>query len=92
MTSRKTQSATPTFEEDLARLEALADRMEGGDLSLDELLTAFEEGTILSQSLQERLAKAQARLHEVKPAKEGGVTVTPTVLAQQGSLLDDLEP
>ena len=34
------------FEEALQKLEAIVNKMEGGDLSLEEALNAFEEGVL----------------------------------------------
>ena len=56
-----TDDARATFAEELARLEALVRRLEGGDVDLDEALRLFEEGvgrlrvarTLLEQSEQE---------------------------------------
>ena len=90
MTAKK-GSREPAFEEDLARLEALATKMEQGNLPLDELMEAYEEGSALSKTLQERLERAKARLSEVKVKKDGSVTVAPSTVAVQGTLLDDLE-
>jgi len=91
MTAKK-GNKEPSFEEELARLEALAERMEDGSLPLDELMNAYEEGAQLSKALQERLERAKARLNEVKAKKDGTVTVTPSNVAVQSSLLDELEP
>ena len=92
MTPKKTSKASvePTFEEDLARLEDLAEQMENGELPLDALMNAYEEGTAVAKALLDRLERAKARLSEVKIKKDGSVTVTPSELAVQGTLLDDL--
>lgn len=90
MTAKK-KSMEPTFEEELARLEELAERMEQGELPLDELMSAYEEGSKLSKSLTERLNKAKARLNEVKSGKNGEAEVVAGNAATQSSLLDVLE-
>ncbi|MDD3411807.1 MAG: exodeoxyribonuclease VII small subunit [Eubacteriales bacterium] len=77
-----------SFEEQLAALEQLADRMETGDLPLDELLTAYEQGMKLSAELKKRLEGAKARMLEVKEQKDG-VTLAP--VQRQATLLDGLE-
>ena len=38
----------------------------------------------------QRLDQARAKLYEVKTAKDGTVSVTPSEIATQGSLLDEL--
>ena len=50
------------FEKSLADLEALVERMEGGEMSLEESLQAFEQGVRLTQQCQRALAEAQQRV------------------------------
>lgn len=80
-----------SFEEDMAKLEALALQMEQSDMPLDALMSAYEEGTLLAKGLQERLERSKARLSEVKMQKDGSVVTTPSDIAVQGNLLDDME-
>lgn len=47
------------FEAALAQLEALVERMEGGDLGLDESIAAYERGTALARVCQQRLDAAE---------------------------------
>lgn len=56
--SRKTLN----FEKALAELEALVERMEEGDLSLEDSLKAFENGIRLTQQCQQALSAAQQRV------------------------------
>ncbi|HNW86805.1 MAG TPA: exodeoxyribonuclease VII small subunit [Candidatus Limiplasma sp.] len=91
MTAKK-GNREPTFEEELARLEALAEKMEQSDLPLDELVQAFEEGSQLAQALQAKLEAAKARLSEVKANRDGTLAVTPSAVVVQASLLDDVQP
>jgi exodeoxyribonuclease VII small subunit len=56
--SRKTLN----FEKALAELEALVERMEEGDMSLEESLKAFENGIRLTQQCQQALSEAQQRV------------------------------
>ncbi len=50
------------FEGALERLEDLVERLEGGDLPLDEALEAFEQGVALTRQCAERLADAERRV------------------------------
>ena len=50
----------PDFEKSLSELEALVERMERGELTLEQSLEHFERGMKLSRSCQ--LALEQARL------------------------------
>lgn len=90
--SAKKQTGEPTFEQELERLETLAERMENGDLPLEELMAAYEEGMRIAKNLNQRLDAARARLSEVKAGKGGEPVVAPSALAEQASLLDGLEP
>jgi exodeoxyribonuclease VII small subunit len=60
MTKKKSES--PSFEESLSELEALVERMEGGELSLEESLGAFERGIALTRSCQQALQAAEQKV------------------------------
>jgi len=66
MTKKKT--VPPSFEQSLSELEALVERMEGGDLSLEESLSAFEQGIALTRSCQQALQAAEQKV-EILTAK-----------------------
>jgi exodeoxyribonuclease VII small subunit len=56
------ESKPPDFERALAELEALVERLEGGDLPLDEALKTFERGVELTRHCQDSLKAAQQRV------------------------------
>ena len=58
--SRTTKS--PDFEEALAELEGLVERLERGDLPLDEALKVFERGVALTRHCQSSLQAAQQKV------------------------------
>lgn len=64
------------FEKSLADLEALVERMEDGELSLEESLKAFEAGIRLTQQCQLALTQAQQRV-QLLSVQDGEVHVTP---------------
>lgn len=72
-----------SFEEDLARLEALAEQMEQGEMPLEQLMDAYEKGAKLAKSLDDRLKTAAARLYEVSKKKDGTLSVEESAVAQQ---------
>ena len=74
MSKRKT--ASPSFEESLAELEALVERMESGDLSLEDSLSAFERGIILTRNCQQALQAAEQRV-EILTAKTPDAATEP---------------
>lgn len=52
----------PDFETSLATLESLVQRMESGELSLEESLDAFEQGIQLTKTCQKALREAEQRV------------------------------
>jgi exodeoxyribonuclease VII small subunit len=55
-------SKTPDFEEALAELEKLVERLERGDLPLEEALKTFERGVELTRHCQTSLKSAQQKV------------------------------
>jgi len=53
------------FEALMERLEGLVDQLEGGDLSLEDSLSAYESGVALVRQAQGRLDHMDARLEEL---------------------------
>jgi exodeoxyribonuclease VII small subunit len=70
-------AANPTFDDGLARLEALVQQLESGNLSLEDALARFEEGVQLSQSLQKQLGEAQRRVEVLKAGLGGEYRAEP---------------
>jgi len=52
----------PDFETALRELEALVEKMEQGDLSLEDSLKHFERGVILSRTCQQALKSAEQKV------------------------------
>jgi exodeoxyribonuclease VII small subunit len=67
-------AAAPTFEEALARLEAIVRELEEADLPLERSLAVFEEGVRLSRLLHERLNEAERKV-EILMKNEAGEKV-----------------
>ena len=53
---------TPQLEQSLDSLEALAERMESGELTLEESLQAFEQGVKLTRECQQALSQAEQKV------------------------------
>ncbi len=51
-----------TFEEQLKQLEGIVDRLERGDLPLEESLVIFEQGVALSEACKRQLDSADGRV------------------------------
>ena len=63
-------SKSPDFEAALAELESLVERLERGDLPLDEALKLFERGVALTRHCQGSLQAAQQKVEIL--LKRGG--------------------
>ncbi len=50
------------FENSLAELETLVEKMESGDLSLEQSLQAFEQGISLTRECQQALSSAEQKV------------------------------
>ncbi|MES1187412.1 MAG: exodeoxyribonuclease VII small subunit [Myxococcales bacterium] len=59
------QPETLGFEDALKRLTAIVERLESGELSLEQSLSLFEEGTRLSRTSQAQLDAAEKRVEEL---------------------------
>ncbi|MCE5281893.1 MAG: exodeoxyribonuclease VII small subunit [Deltaproteobacteria bacterium] len=68
--------AKEKFEEALEKLEEIVKRMEGGEMSLEESLKAFEEGIRLSRLCAKRLDEADRRV-EILLKQEGEIVTQP---------------
>ncbi len=66
-----------TFEEAVVRLEQIVRAMEEGKLSLDETLTAFEEGISLVRFCNGKLDSAEQRVRILLGGADGTVTEAP---------------
>ena len=56
------------FEENLAALEAIVQKLESGDVALEEAITEFQKGMKLSKELQDTLDQAEKTLVKVMQA------------------------
>ncbi len=54
--------AAKSFEERLARLEKLAEKLHEGKLPLEEAVALFEEGMKLAQSLEKDLSRVERKV------------------------------
>ena len=72
MSEKNTVSAEAlSIEQALARLESLVGEMEGGRLSLEELITSYEEGVKLASSCQEKLYAAAKKIQIISKTASG---------------------
>ena len=66
-----------SFEEALRELEGIVNRLEQGDLPLEEALKFFEDGVKLSRYCHTKLDEAQKRVEILLKDEEGKMTAQP---------------
>jgi exodeoxyribonuclease VII small subunit len=77
MAKKRTDDKTPTFEERLARLEAIVEKLESGEVGLDESLTLYAEGAGIIRECRKTLAEAEKRISKLSQAASGELTTEP---------------
>ena len=73
-TTEKQGKKPLSFEEALARLEAVAKAMESGRLGLEDMLSAFREGQELVAFCTAKLGEVERKIDELVKAPGGGWT------------------
>lgn len=63
--SDNTEKSLGDFERTLEQLEQIVNKMEQGQLSLDESLSAFEEGVKLTRACQDSLKNAEQKVSQL---------------------------
>ncbi len=64
------------FEKKLKRLEDIVEKMESGDLSLDDSMKLFEEGVKMSRECQAQLSVAEEKVKLLLSVDADGKAVT----------------
>jgi exodeoxyribonuclease VII small subunit len=67
----------PRFEDALEDLESTVQRLESGELSLEDALAAFEKGVGLVRVLNDKLAEVEQRVEVLMRDQQGRVRVRP---------------
>ena len=65
------------FEDALAELEGIVQRLEKGELPLEDSLAAFERGIALVRSLSQRLAEVEQRVEVLLKTDAGKLVLRP---------------
>ncbi len=56
---------TDEFEQKLAELETLVNELEAGELSLEDAMTKFERGIVLTRECQQSLSAAEQKVSQL---------------------------
>ena len=59
-----------SFEQSLERLETLVNQMESGELSLEDMIKHFEEGTALVDRCSKRLNEVEQKIEKLVKSKD----------------------
>lgn len=55
-----------TFEDAFAELDRIVQRLEAGELTLEEAISLYERGQVLAHQCQERLDQAELRIAQLE--------------------------
>ncbi|MFI5389502.1 MAG: exodeoxyribonuclease VII small subunit [Candidatus Eremiobacterales bacterium] len=78
----------PSFEQALARLEKIVEKLDDGNLPLDESIALFKEGTSLAKVCRDKLAEAEVQVEEA--LKSAGAAAGDDVDADEADAEDEL--
>lgn len=67
------------FEQSLKQLETIVAQMERGDISLEESIKLFEEGTKLAEQCKQQLAEAEGKVEILIKQRNGTMKREPFV-------------
>ena len=67
----------PRFDDTLAELEGIVQRLEKGELPLEDSLAAFERGIALVRALAQRLSEVEQRVEVLLKSDAGKLTLQP---------------
>jgi exodeoxyribonuclease VII small subunit len=66
-----------SFEESLTKLEEIVAQLERGDLSLEDSVKLFEEGTHLSAECRKQLEEAEGKVETLVKQRDGSMKREP---------------
>jgi exodeoxyribonuclease VII small subunit len=66
-----------SFESALQELTSIAEKLERGDLSLEESIQSFERGMILKKVCLARLSEAEGRIDSIMKNEKGEISEKP---------------
>ena len=83
---------SPSFEKALEELENIVEKLEKGELSLNESLALFEKGVKLARYLRDELEKAEKKVEILLKDEKGEIKEKPYDLAQEEEASVKKEP
>lgn len=70
------------FEEALAELETIVQKLEGGTLTLEDTVSLYERGRELAKRCQQLLDSVDIRLQQLSPDGAGGTVAVPLAMPE----------
>lgn len=61
----------PSFEQSMDQLEEIVNKLESGNIPLEEMVSLYEQGAALGKQCMDLLDAYQARLDAIAPEKDG---------------------
>lgn len=61
----KKQNSPKTFEEEMEKLETIVERLEDGEVALEEAISLFKTGMELSKSCHDKLQSIEKQLDQI---------------------------
>ena len=80
-----------TFEERISALEAVVERLEKGELSLDDSVRLFEEGVQLSNACKAELDSAEGRIQVLVEGRGGRMQIAEMEVGEEDEEIEDEE-
>lgn len=65
-----------TFEQALAELRQIVERLEKGEVQLDEAINAYARGNALKQHCEAKLQEAEAKIERIRVGEDGDAAGT----------------
>ena len=75
MPARKKDDEPQSFEDAMARLDAIVAKLEEDKLPLEEMLARYEEGVALARFCGEKLEAAEQKVRLIAQKADGNVTL-----------------
>lgn len=66
-----------SFEQNLQALEKIVEKLESGDVPLDEAITLFQKGKSLAKTCEGRLKQAELKIQQLLETPDGEVEAEP---------------
>lgn len=73
MAEQRDEHAEMTFEQAMERLELIAQKLESGDVPLEEAIELFQEGMTLSRLCGQKLEQVERKIEMLVEGEEGFV-------------------